>query len=218
MSGPSEDSPELPAFLQGTEVHGQALHEELLGEMKALIARGEREEKRQRWGCAASILAFVISGVLMWMGRFWIMFGVDVVMLALYYYTSRLDPELADEPRLDFAIGLLEALTPGPVTLWMELNAYDMELADARTPLTHGNIESRWHQPWFRCEMVVEEQPILLEIAVDAVQENDGLRVVSSKERHTLKLTSEDISVCEVSSLIGSDVAEWIRLSIGSGC
>ncbi len=147
-------------ILEGTEVRALGRPSALLLELATLREKGTRHEKRQRLGCAATILGVLGSLGLILLGHIWIAGCAGLVVFAIYQYAMSLDPELADDPRIAFAEAFLSRLAneepegdkgaDSPVRLWMELNAYDMAVADEETPVSGGCVRAHWRQAWFR--------------------------------------------------------------------
>lgn len=178
----------MTELLEGTTIRREATVQELVAGLNALHERGRREELHQRIGCMLTVLGVMAGAILVALGLYWAMGVLGVLVLGIYYYASSLDPELADEPRIRFASALLPALeADGPVHLWMELNAYDMAIADENEPVD-GGVRARWVQPWMTARYRHGGVERVLEVVLEAEQQQDGIKVVSEKVRHVLAL------------------------------
>ena len=180
-------------ILEGTEAKAEATPKEIAEALEALQKRGEREALRARIGCALTVIGVLASGVLLYLGLYYALGIEGLVVLLLYHYATSLDPELADDPRLQFAAALMrafeaEAKIGDELNFWMELNAYDMEVPDERQGIEAGCVRSTWKQSWFRCTFDWGDQERTLEIRLEAVQEQDGIHVSESSETHFLTL------------------------------
>ncbi|MFK8001034.1 MAG: hypothetical protein AB8H86_15670 [Polyangiales bacterium] len=180
-------------ILEGTEAKAEATPAEIADALEALQKRGEREALRARLGCALTVIGVLVSGVLLYLGQYYILGVEGLAVLLIYHYATSLDPELADDPRLEFAVALMRAFEAHPkvgdeLNFWMELNAYDMEIPDERSTIDAGCVRSMWKQDWFRCTFDWGERERTLEIRLEAVQEQDGIQVAKSTETHFLTL------------------------------
>lgn len=180
-------------ILQGTEAKAEATPTAIAEALEALQKRGEREALRARLGCALTVIGVLVSGVLLYLGHYYVLGIEGLVVLLVYHYATSLDPELADDPRLQFAVALMKAFNAhskvgDELNFWMELNAYDMEIPDERDTIEAGCVRSMWKQDWFRCTFDWGEQERTLEIRLEAVQEQDGIQVSKSTETHFLTL------------------------------
>ncbi|MFT5353294.1 MAG: hypothetical protein ACI9KE_000492 [Polyangiales bacterium] len=180
-------------ILEGTEAKADATPKEIAEALEALQKRGEREALRARIGCALTVIGVLVSGVLLYLGFYYVLGIEGLIVLLVYHYATSLDPELADDPRLQFAVALMKAFDDEPkvgdeLNFWMELNAYDMELPDERKAIEAGCVRSMWKQDWFRCTFDWGEQERTLEIRLEAVQEQDGIHVAESSVTHFLTL------------------------------
>lgn len=180
-------------ILKGTEAKAEASPKEIAEALGALQKRGEREALRARIGCALTVLGVLASGVLLYLGHYYALGIEGLVVLLVYHYATSLDPELADDPRLQFAMALMKEFDAHPkvgdeVTFWMELNAYDMEVPDTRETIEAGCVRSTWKQDWLRCTFDWADVERTLEIRLEAVQEQDGIHVAESLETHFLTL------------------------------
>jgi hypothetical protein len=180
-------------ILEGTEAKADSTPKEIADALEALQKRGEREALRARIGCALTVIGVLVSGVLLYLGHYYVLGIEGLIVLLVYHYATSLDPELADDPRLQFAVALMKAFDDEPkvgdeLNFWMELNAYDMELPDERKAIEAGCVRSMWKQDWFRCTFDWGEQERTLEIRLEAVQEQDGIQVAESSVTHFLTL------------------------------
>lgn len=180
-------------ILDGTEAKAEASPSEIAEALEALQKRGEREALRARLGCALTVIGVLVSGVLLYLGQYYILGIEGLAVLLIYHYATSLDPELADDPRLQFAVALMRAFEAqekvgDELNFWMELNAYDMEIPDERDTIEAGCVRSVWKQDWFRCTFDWGESERTLEIRLEAVQEQDGIQVAKSSETHFLTL------------------------------
>lgn len=180
-------------ILKGTEAKAEASPKALAEALAALQKRGEREALRARIGCALTVIGVLVSGVLLYLGHYYVLGIEGLVVLLVYHYATSLDPELADDPRLQFAVTLMNAFDTHPkigdeLNFWMELNAYDMEIPDERKAIEAGCVRSMWKQDWFRCTFDWGEDERTLEIRLEAVQEQDGIQVAESSVTHFLTL------------------------------
>lgn len=169
------DAPRLNDTVIEGEAEGRAF-ETLAGELKA---RGERHATRRRVGCAFAGVGTAACAGLLIAGKIWTLGVLAFLVFVAVYYTSTLDPELEDDARLDVLLAIA-ALAPEGAALkvWVELNAYDMAVADARRPAA-GGTEALWQQNWLR----VEGDAWTLKAEVHARQLVDGIAVLEAEER-----------------------------------
>lgn len=201
------------SFLDGTEVRGEATPQELRQELDGLKTRGQAHARRQRFGCAFTVLGVVAAGVLGAMQHYEEMGLLGVLIFAVYYYSTTLDPELADEPRVVFASELLSALPAidGSAHLWIELNAYDMAVADERTPAENRTMRATYVQRWLELRFERDAVPFVLEAKVHAEQHQDGVHVLSATEDTTWTLKTGRVKTTLGGSPSAAEVAEWVE-------
>ena len=197
------------ALLSGTELSGTGTVASLLEELEALRARGERHARIQQLGCALVIVGVGIGVALIALKYIWAA-GIEAgVVLLLYHYATSLDPELAEDERLAFLCELLSTLDPKrEVTLWAELNAYDMAVADERQPTSDGRVRSQWKQPWLTLELQ-EDPPRTLSAWIEAEQLIDGIQVLEEHSEDHFELEKRTESFAAMPK--GASIAAWLR-------
>lgn len=203
-------------ILDGTEAKAEAPAGEIAAALKALQERGEREALRSRIGCALTVIGVLVSGVLLYLGHYFALGLEGLAVLMVYHYATSLDPELADDPRLLFAIDLTRAMeehasSTGPIDFWMELNAYDMEIPDERTTVEAGCVRMLWKQSWLRATFDWGDEERILDIRLEAVQEQDGIRVTESKETHYLSLQPGGHALVSEGPPVANAVIRWLE-------
>ncbi|MBX3252252.1 MAG: hypothetical protein KF901_34080 [Myxococcales bacterium] len=182
--------------LRGTKLSLVAPRAEADAALARLLARGRRHALGQRVGCAVTSAGLALATLLLALGHFAEMALVGLVVLAAYWIASALDPELADDRRVKVTRALLAGLPiddAAPLTLELELMAYDADAPDEKRPMGRGKLALVYRQRWLTLGFLAKgDVRVLLEVDVEAATEEDGIAVERADEHELARVRCEE--------------------------
>lgn len=182
--------------LRGSTLSLVAPRSEVDAALARLLERGKRHAIGQRLGCAVTSAGLALATLLLALGHFAEMALVGLVVLAAYWIASALDPKLADDRRVKLARELLAALPiddAAPLTLRLELAAYDVDAPDGKRPLGAGKLALVYRQRWLTLGFLAKgDLRITLHVDVEAATEEDGIAVLRADETEVARVRIEE--------------------------
>ncbi len=171
--------------LRGTRFACVGTAEEIATELHALLGRGASHERKRQLGCGV-IAAGVIAGVslLFFTKQYDLMAAIGVVVILVWIFVASLDPELAEDRRVQMARKLLtgtrraDRFAGRTLELELELNEYESEPPQEKKPLRSGRLQTTHAQRW----LLLRCGALEFEVHVEATLVQDGIEVVRREE------------------------------------